>query len=114
MSRDWQMYINDIFRSCEKVRRYTNGMTHAQFLANDLAYDAVLRNLEMIGEAAKRIPPGMREKMNRVEWTKIAGMRDWLAHVYFGIDNDIVWDVIENKIPELEQIIQEFRNIGNT
>ena len=76
-----------------------------------MAYDAVLRNLEIIGEAAKRIPPDVRLKMPEIEWMKIAGMRDWLAHAYFQVNADIVWDVIEHKLPELEQAIQAFKDI---
>ncbi len=68
----------------------------------------MLRNLEIIGEAAKRIPPEIRQKLSNIEWTKIAGMRDWLAHAYFQVNADIVWDVIENKLPELEQSIETF------
>jgi uncharacterized protein with HEPN domain len=110
MSRDWRLFINDILQSCEKVRRYTIGMTQAQFLADDRTYDAVLRNLEIIGEAAKRLPIDVRQNMPQIEWAKIAGMRDWLAHAYFGLDADIIWDVVESKLPELEQAVQGFND----
>ncbi len=84
MSRDWKLYLADIRRCCERVHRYTSGMTQQQFLADDRTYDAVVRNLEIIGEAVKGLPPDVRQQMPNIEWQKIAGMRDWLAHAYLG------------------------------
>ena len=110
MSRDLSIYILDIIAASDKVRRYTAGMTRDQLLADDRTYDAVLRNLEIIGEAAKHLPQDVRQEMPSIPWTKIAGMRDILAHVYFGVDPDIVWDVVENKVPELHAVVSEFRN----
>jgi uncharacterized protein with HEPN domain len=69
--------------------------------------DAVLRNLEVIGEAVKQLPAEMRSAHPDVEWQKIAGLRDVLIHAYFGIDLDIVWDVVSNKLPGLERRIRE-------
>lgn len=109
MSRDWQLYLNDLLLGCEKIRRYTAGMDRSQFLTDERTYDAVVRNLEIIGEAAKHTPEDVRRQMPQIEWRKIAGMRDWLAHAYFGIDPDILWDVIENKVRELEQAVRTFR-----
>ena len=111
MSRDWRLYLDDILESCRRVRSYTTGLDQTGFVGNQLVYDAVLRNLEIIGEAAKRIPPDVRQQMSQTEWPKIAGMRDWLAHAYFQVNADIVWDVIENKLPELEQTIQAFQSL---
>lgn len=68
MSRDWRLFLNDILRSCEKVRRYTAGMTQPQFLADERTYDAVVRNLESIGEAVKRLPPEICQQMPQIEW----------------------------------------------
>jgi uncharacterized protein with HEPN domain len=70
--------------------------------------DAVLRNIELIGEAAKNLPDDVRSKMPDIEWRKIAGMRDWLSHVYFHVDPDIVWDVVEMKIPQLLRVLRAF------
>jgi len=109
MSRDWRLYLGDILQCCGKVERYTAGMTQAQFLGDERTFDAVIRNLEVIGEAAKNIPEEARQNLPQIEWRKIAGMRDWLAHAYFGIDADIVWDVVANKISLLKSAIENFQ-----
>lgn len=106
MSRDYNFYLEDILSSCEKTIRYINKMTLEQFLLDEKTYDAVLCNLEIIGEAAKQIPDEVRILMPDIEWRKAAGLRDMLAHAYFGIDNTILWDVIENKVPELQQAVK--------
>jgi uncharacterized protein with HEPN domain len=110
MSRDWKLYLSDIVRCCERVRRYTAGMTQQQFLADDRTYDAVVRNLEVIGEAVKGLPQEVRQQMPNIEWPKIAGMRDWLAHAYFGIDDDILWDVVANRVAPLEQTVRTYQS----
>lgn len=108
MSRDWRLLLDDILECCRRVRVYTNGMDQPAVIGNQLVYDAVLRNLEIIGEAAKGVPPEVRRQMGAIEWAKMAGMRDWLAHGYFQVNPDIVWDVITKKLPELERMLQSF------
>jgi len=108
MSRDEIMYLQDIAESCEKVLKFTKGFTQSDLIQDEKTYDAVVRNLEIIGEAAKRISEKLRVQLPDIEWRKIAGMRDMLAHEYFGIDNDILWDVVQNKIPQLARLIRTF------
>jgi len=108
MSRDEMMYLRDIADSCNKVLRFTEGLTLSELTGDEKTYDAVVRNLEIIGEAAKHISLDLRKKLPDIEWHKIAGMRDMLAHAYFGIDNDILWDVVQNKIPELARAVTQF------
>lgn len=101
MSRDWRLYWRDIVACCRKVLQFTDGMDLVAFRADQKTYDATIRNLELIGEAVKQLPEEARALAPEVEWRKIAGMRDFLAHGYFGINDDILWDVIANKVPAL-------------
>jgi uncharacterized protein with HEPN domain len=99
MSREEVMYLQDIITSCDKVLNFTKGLCLSELIQDEKTYDAVVRNLEIIGEAAKHISEEIRTQITDIEWRKIAGMRDMLAHAYFGIDNDILWDVVQNKVP---------------
>jgi uncharacterized protein with HEPN domain len=102
VSRSWELFLQDIVEAAHKIQRRTHGPTLQEFIANDVLYDAVVRNLEIIGEAAKGIPDDVRGRAPEIEWRRIAGLRDVLAHAYFGLDNDTLWDIIENKIPALQ------------
>jgi uncharacterized protein with HEPN domain len=92
--------------SCGKILRFTANMSFDQFVEDERTYDAVVRNLEIIGEAAKNLPDDIRLRYRSIEWRKIAGLRDVIAHEYFGIDNDILWDIIENKIHSLQEEVR--------
>ena len=106
MPRDSTMLVRDILRALAKIQRYTAGMNQAAFLSDELTYDAVVRNLAIIGEAAKHIPENMRQQHPQIDWRRIAGMRDIVSHHYFSIYDEIVWDVVMKKIPELQEQIQ--------
>ncbi len=106
MSRDYELYLEDILTACARILRYTEGIDFDRFTNDDLVYDAVLRNIEIIGEAAKNVPMEIRLQHPDVDWRRIAGMRDIVAHRYFSIHDEIVWDVIQNKIPELQTAIR--------
>ena len=110
MSRRPAQRVEDIRLCCERILRYTSGMTHEELAGDELVTDAVLRNIEIIGEATKNLPDDVRAEMPGIEWKKIAGMRDWLSHVYYRVDPDIVWDVVDTKIPELLRAIQGFKD----
>lgn len=105
MLRDESLYLADIQEACEKVLRFTTGMKYKDFVHDDLHFDAVVQNLEIIGEAVKNLSEELRQKYPNVKWRKIAGFRDIVAHNYFGVSDEIVWDVVENEIPPLlEQV----------
>ncbi len=112
MSRDWQLYLEDIQAACEKIRRYVKGLSKEQFVAHDMAYDAAVRNVELIGEAVKNMPDEIKADSPSIPWSRIAAMRNILAHAYFGIDDDILWDVIQNHLPALEKTVRELLNQG--
>jgi len=105
MRRDYRLYLEDIIDAAEAVREYVAGMGKSELARDRRTSDAVVRNLEVIGEAVKKLPAQVKRDHPEVEWKKIAGLRDILIHDYFGIDVDIVWDVLQNKVPVLvEQV----------
>ena len=108
MSRDWTFFLEDIQESCSRVIRYTQGMTFEQLRADDKTYDAVVRNLEIIGKAAKCLPDDVRAMMPDIEWSKATGLRNIMAHAYFGISDEILWDVVQNKIPPMKATVDGF------
>jgi len=97
--RDHKAYVADIAEAGSRIEEYTRNLSFEEFSGKKMAVDAVLRNLEIIGEAVKNIPLEVRKDHPNVEWKKIAGLRDILAHSYFGIDMDVVWDIVKNKLP---------------
>lgn len=101
VSRDANLFVEDIVRCCDRVAEYTRGMDFQAFVADGKAFDAVARNLEIIGEAVKRLPESFREGHPAIEWRKIAGLRDMVIHEYFGIDPEIIWDVVQPHLPKL-------------
>ena len=105
MPRDSKAFISDILEAIQRVEEYTESLSINDFTESKLHQDAVIRNLEIIGEAVKRLPGNLRKKYPDVEWKKIAGLRDILIHAYFGIDVEIVWDVVKNKLPEFKEQI---------
>jgi uncharacterized protein with HEPN domain len=108
MSRDWTFFLEDIQESCARVLHYTTGMTFEQCKNDDKTYDAVMRNLEIIDEASKYVPDNVRVMMPDIEWSKATGLRNLVAHAYFGISDEIVWDVVQNKVPSMKETVDRF------
>ena len=105
MSRDETVYLADIQECCEKILRYAEGYSLKDLVHDDRTFDAILRNLEVIGEATKHISDESKAQYSKIKWRKIGDFRNIIAHEYFGVSDEIVWDVIKSEIPPLlEQI----------
>ena len=104
--RDARLLLADIRISCEKVLRFAGDLSQEAFVADERSYDATLRNLEVIGEAVKGLPADLRAAHPEVPWQRIAGLRDILIHVYFGVDEDVVWDIVKNHVPDLLKVVE--------
>ena len=99
--RQWRLYVRDMIDFCERVLSYTEGMNQDTFVGNALVYDATLRNLGLIGEAATRVPESVREAHPEIPWRAIIGARNRIIHVYLGIDDDIIWTIIQDDVPAI-------------
>jgi len=106
MPRDSRVYLEDILEATRKITAYTGSLSKPAFLEDEKTIDAVVRNLEVIGEAVKKLPEDLRAQHSAVEWKKIAGLRDILIHEYFGLDAEIVWDIVQNKVPALDREVR--------
>ncbi|MEK7376748.1 MAG: DUF86 domain-containing protein [Candidatus Margulisiibacteriota bacterium] len=107
--RDHILFLQDILESLEKISKYCKDKTFEEFKSSELLVDGVVRNLEIIGEAAKKLPDNIKQKYPDVEWKKISGLRDILIHDYIGIDYDVLWDIIANKVPDLKSNIKRIK-----
>ena len=103
MLRRDDLLLKDISDACDKVLRYTKGLSRDRFFEDERTYDAVLRNLEIIGEAAKNVSEETKKKSLSIEWRKIGGFRDVVVHEYFGIDQNILWNIITIEVSMLKE-----------
>ncbi len=105
--RDDIAFLYDIEEAIRRIMNYIGEMEYEEFLKEIKTQDAVLRNLEIIGEAVKNLSRGLKKQYSDIEWVSIAGMRDKIIHLYFGVNWDIVWAVIKDKLPTLKKKIEE-------
>lgn len=99
--REWRVYLDDMIGSSEKVIAYTDGLDQAGFVTSGLIYDATVRNLELIGEAATHVPDAVRAANPQIPWRLVIATRNRLIHGYLGIDNDTLWSIIRSDVPAL-------------
>lgn len=111
--RDTLLLLDDMLQSAQKIKRYTQDIDYDSFLIDDRTIDAVIRNFEIIGEAANRIDPDFRDSNPEIEWKRIRGFRNRIVYDYFGIDYEIVWNIIETYLDEmidwLDTIIDKYK-----
>lgn len=104
--REWHFYLHDMIKFSRKVLNYTEGLDQNGFIEDSLIYDATVRNLKLIGEAATHIPDEIRTTNSEVPWRMIIATRNRLIHGYLGIDNDTLWSIIRDEIPELIALLE--------
>jgi uncharacterized protein with HEPN domain len=105
--RDSDLLMEDILSAVRKIERYTSGMDQALFRQDDKTIDAVVRNLEIIGEAARQLPEGFLARYPDVPWRQIAGLRNRIVHEYFGLDLELIWQVIRQDLPQLQGRLED-------
>jgi uncharacterized protein with HEPN domain len=105
--RDDRLYLEDILQAMESTETFVQGMTFDDFQADDKTASAVVRKLEIIGEATKQVSSDIRHKHPELPWGEMAGMRDRLIHAYFGVDYRLVWRTVKERIPQLKPVLKE-------
>ena len=106
MSRNYNLYLQDVVVAADRVASYVEGVTRDEFEADQMRLDAVIRNLQVIGEAVKKIPDSIQKGYPSIPWHEIAGLRNRVTHVYFDVDINIIWDVVQFELPTLKTQIQ--------
>ena len=110
MKRDYKFFIEDIVDSIRQIECFVGDMTYEEFLADDKTVSAILRRLDVIGEASKHIPTSFKQKHQDLPWAEMARMRDKLIHGYFGVDYEIVWKVVKERLPEIKPPLEIILN----
>jgi uncharacterized protein with HEPN domain len=102
MTRDYTLYLSDIIENIEDARRFVSGMAYEQFVDDKKTINAVIRSIEVVGEAAKHIPQSIRDRQPEIPWKDMAGMRDKCIHDYVGIDCSVVWTAVHEELPGIQ------------
>ena len=107
MPRDYKLYLEDIIEAIDKIEKYYPQNISLNLKEDSKTLDAIVKNLEIIGEASSKVPQNIKDLASNIEWKKLSGLRNILVHEYFGIDVEIVEDIVRNKIPLLKNNIQD-------
>lgn len=108
--RDIRDYLQDILEAITDIENFVANITYEEFVKDKKTLNAVVRSIEIIGEASKNLPRPLKTKYAELPWKEIAGMRDKLIHAYFGMDTETIWETIKHNIPGLKQTIQKIKN----
>jgi uncharacterized protein with HEPN domain len=106
-SRDYRDYLQDILDAVNDIESFVDGMTYEEFIKDRKTLNAVVRSIEIIGEASKNIPETLKANCKELPWKQMAGMRDKLIHAYFGVDVETLWKAVKENIPSLKKAIQK-------
>ncbi|MFA6923972.1 MAG: DUF86 domain-containing protein [Bacteroidales bacterium] len=111
--RKYALYIEDMLTSIKRIEEYTNNKSFSEFKKNYMIVDAVIRNFEIIGEATKNIPADIQERHKEIPWKKMYNLRNLISHVYFGIDYEMIWEIVKNNLPQnkidLKLVLKEIK-----
>jgi len=108
--KDWKILVNDILSAIQKIEKYTDKLTYEDFITNDLVKDAAVRNIEIIGEASNRIPYDFKAQHDSIPWNQLRGIRNRIVHDYFGVDHDIIWEIISKELKVLKENLTQILN----
>lgn len=112
-NRDWKLLFYDIIESIDKITDYTKNIDFEKFISSSLITDAVTRNLEIIGEAANKIPDEIKKILTDVPWEQIRGIRNRIIHNYFGVDLNIIWYIVEKELLPLKSSLKDYLENNN-
>ncbi|MBL7073757.1 DUF86 domain-containing protein [candidate division KSB1 bacterium] len=103
--RTYKLFVEDIMEAMDKIERYIKGLAYETFVNNEMVVDAVIRNMEIIGEASRNIPEDVRGKFPDIPWGRMIGLRNIAIHEYFGVDLSIIWEIVTKNIPETKPMV---------
>ena len=106
--RDWSLFVADMQEACNKISGYVSGMGYEDFQADSRTIDAVVRNLEIIGEASNAIPDEKKQQKPEIDWAAIKGLRNRIAHEYFGLSLSVIWAIVQSDLPVLSQQLNDW------
>ena len=114
MKRDYLLYVEDILDSINKIEIFVEGMNFQQFVQDDKTTSAVIRKLEIIGEASKNIPDSIKQQYSQIPWKEMARMRDKITHHYFDIDYEVVWKILKEELSQVKPLVVEIMKQGES